>query len=205
MFQVTVRFVLLLGALTLALCGLTRARPYDAAPVRALLDAPNGCESPCWSGIRPGVTTLDEAVTHLRANPWVRSITPQISPRTRPASGAVVWTWNGTQPFSVDSQLGGSLAIQGGVVTRITLPTRVTVGETWLALGPAARGRVTHAGYPYERYDVDYLGYPERGLTVQVIVERPVTVTSFWSAPATYIIQPLSANISTPFRMPLAP
>lgn len=49
------------------------AQPYDDHELRALL-MPEGCEMPCFMGIRPGVTTVDEAVKILENSGWVNPI-----------------------------------------------------------------------------------------------------------------------------------
>jgi hypothetical protein len=41
-----------------------RAQPYDDHELRELL-LPAGCPAPCFMGIRPGVTTVEEAVKIL--------------------------------------------------------------------------------------------------------------------------------------------
>ncbi|MBA3869058.1 MAG: hypothetical protein H0X30_07885 [Anaerolineae bacterium] len=46
---------------------LIHARPYDDHELRELL-LPEGCPAPCFMGIRPGVTTMDEALKSLVAD-----------------------------------------------------------------------------------------------------------------------------------------
>jgi hypothetical protein len=54
-----------------ALCiVLTRAQSYDDSEVRIFLTPPDGCPAPCFMGIRPGVTTLEEATAILSAMGW---------------------------------------------------------------------------------------------------------------------------------------
>ena len=47
-----------------------RAQPYEDGGLRQTL-FPADCASPCFMGIRPGVTTHAEALDLLQANPWV--------------------------------------------------------------------------------------------------------------------------------------
>lgn len=44
--------------------------PYDDSERRAFLLPPAGCPAPCWQGIRPGVTTVEETITMLEAQHW---------------------------------------------------------------------------------------------------------------------------------------
>lgn len=56
------------GVFTLlfTLCiALIRVQPYDDSELRAFLTPPEGCPAPCFMGIRPGVTTMEEAVAIL--------------------------------------------------------------------------------------------------------------------------------------------
>lgn len=199
MFQLTFRLTLLLLIFSTAAVSLSRARPYSSEAVRALLDAPADCAAPCWSGIRPGVTKIEDAVALLKANPWVDEITP-LGDHGLADSNAVVWSWKGAKPFPVAQDLGGILHVARGIVTDVTLPTLIPLGESWLVFGPAPRGTMTQASYPYSQYDLDDVIYPERGLTLQLVIERPATVHNFWGARVTYVIEPVS--VDTPFRLP---
>ncbi len=199
MFQLAFRLALTLLILSIAAVALSHARPYDSEAVRVLLAAPADCAAPCWSGIRPGVTSAEDAVALLKANPWVDEIRP-LGDHGLADSNAVVWSWKGTKPFPVDEGFGGVLHLARGVITDVTMPTLITLGDNWLLFGPAARGTFMHAGYPYSQYDIDDISYPERGLTLRLVVERPATFAHFWGARVTYIIAPVS--IETPFRLP---
>ncbi len=109
---------------------LIRAQPYDDHELRALL-MPDDCEMPCFMGIRPGVTTVDEAVKLLQNNSWVGTID-----QNREAN-YLSWTWNGQQPFFIDaSQVGGlqsdaTYTLVEGVNIQLTIP----LGRTSLILG----------------------------------------------------------------------
>jgi hypothetical protein len=43
--------------------GLVRARPYDDPEMRGFLTPPQGCAAPCFLGVQPGVTSVDDAIT----------------------------------------------------------------------------------------------------------------------------------------------
>jgi hypothetical protein len=60
--------------LTAGLVGLIHTQFYDDTEVRDLLLPPATCPAPCFMGIRPGVTTYDEAVEILEAHSWVERI-----------------------------------------------------------------------------------------------------------------------------------
>src|SRR4051812_45844003 len=58
---------------------LIHAQPYDDHELRELL-LPEGCPAPCFMGIRPGVTTADEAIKILESSEWAASIDKQFMP-----------------------------------------------------------------------------------------------------------------------------
>lgn len=64
------RLSLLLIILFAAALTIIRAQPYDDHQLRELL-LPAGCPAPCFMGIQPGVTTVEEAVKILEASEWV--------------------------------------------------------------------------------------------------------------------------------------
>ncbi len=57
---------LLLSGLFLLPVLLIRAQPYDDGGLRAFLTPPEDCPAPCFMGIRPGVTTTEEALEILK-------------------------------------------------------------------------------------------------------------------------------------------
>jgi hypothetical protein len=135
MIQPLARVILLLTFLFTACIGFIHARPFDS-PLRAVFA--DGCPMPCFMGIRPGVTTVDEAVALLSAHEWVGEI--EISIGLNQLPNTVLWTWSGRQPgFIQDTIYGnpyrGNLRIRNRMVTAIWIPTTVALGELWLLGG----------------------------------------------------------------------
>ncbi len=125
------------AALAVAITGglaLISGQAYDGQPLRDLLAPPPGCAMPCWEGIQPAVTSLDDALAILAEHPWVEDyyVTP----------GKVSWWWNGQQPPTL-ADTGRAFhgrmeyaAIDGvPVVTSIVLMTTVPLGDVRLTLG----------------------------------------------------------------------
>lgn len=133
----------LLALLTLAVCGI-RLLPrggYDLDDVRAgLVTASADCPTPCWAGIQTGVTTWQEALAILEAHPWIGVVDSQLRPAhiDEPGyeRGIIIWLWSGTQPAWLATDQGSRLDIMGGLVSDITLFTRLPLADVWLALGP---------------------------------------------------------------------
>ncbi|MBZ0299691.1 MAG: hypothetical protein K8J31_08130, partial [Anaerolineae bacterium] len=73
MRTVMLKYWLIAAALLTATCALPifaiRAQPFEDRAVQALVQP--DCPPPCFMGIRPGVTTMREAVSMLPANAWV--------------------------------------------------------------------------------------------------------------------------------------
>jgi len=72
---------------------LIHAQSYDDHELRQLL-LPNGCPAPCFMGIRPGVTTVEETLKLLEESGWVDQIENQTL--------SISWSWNGKQPRFID-------------------------------------------------------------------------------------------------------
>jgi hypothetical protein len=73
-----------------------RVQPYDDAELRAFLTPPDGCMTPCFLGIQPGITTVEKAIELLEAHEWVQEVRKPISPFGE--VNALEWTWSGRQP-----------------------------------------------------------------------------------------------------------
>lgn len=79
--------------LFVAVALLIRAQPYDDHDIRALL-MPDNCQMPCFMGIKPGVTTVDQAVKILGNSNWVQSLDMTYAQ----TQGLIMWSWSGLQP-----------------------------------------------------------------------------------------------------------
>jgi hypothetical protein len=131
------RFYLKLGLLSFTLFAavllLIRAQPYDDHELRALL-MPEGCEMPCFMGIRPGVTMVDEAVKILENSGWVK----QDEIYRNKDSGLiwqVTWTWASNAPYVTTTTDFGTLGVIDNVVNEIYIPTSVPLGDIWMIMG----------------------------------------------------------------------
>jgi hypothetical protein len=123
------KLALLNGVIFAVVLLLIRAQPYDDHALRALL-MPEDCEMPCFMGIRPGVTMVDEAVRLLQANAWVSSV-------EQDGTVDIRWTWSGLQPrFILDSKPGYlTIAADRQRIAKVTLNTTLVVGDFWLMWG----------------------------------------------------------------------
>src|SRR5690606_25048567 len=95
MFRLLLRPILLLTLLAALTIVLIRAQPYDDSDLRAFLTPPEGCPAPCFMGIRPGVTTVEEAIAILEGHEWVTNLvvdldTNELYPPPN-ISGTITW------------------------------------------------------------------------------------------------------------------
>jgi hypothetical protein len=157
-----IRLLLKLGsvfALLFAFCiALIRAQPYDDSELRAFLTPPEGCPVPCFMGIRPGVTTVDEAVAILEAGGWVDEIHFSSS-----NSEWAEFTWNGRQTFPViNDTRGGVIDGSEGIIHILAVHSSIPVfrimnllGEpNWTAGGHSGLG--TEHSFGYESYGITF-------------------------------------------------
>ena len=111
---------------------LVHTQPYDDHELRQLL--PESCPAPCFMGIRPGVTTLEEARNILKASGWADHIVLN-SGLNLTASETFIslnWEWNDHRSPLLDAtspafMLGFKQDIHA-VVDEIYVSTRIPVG-----------------------------------------------------------------------------
>jgi hypothetical protein len=94
---------------------------------------------PCFIGIRPHVTTADEAIAILETHEWIGEI-EQRQNRATGQPDSLIWNWSGSQSYLIQDTLfdrpyRGNLHIEDGVVTSIWVPTTITTGELRLIWG----------------------------------------------------------------------
>lgn len=125
---------------------------------------PIGCPRPCWLGIRPGVTTLSEALQILKESPWIgRVYEAGLTDPDGPPH--IVWEWSIHAPYFVDRHALGEAIILNDVVAQIELRPNLTFGEVQSALGLPSRTEVDdikvswHAIMEFNRYDHDTLTF----------------------------------------------
>ncbi len=144
---------------------LIRAQPYDDPGLHALLAQPAHCPMPCFMGIRPGSTMMDEARTLLEAHAWVGEIEQGQRDRV-----SIRWEWSGAQPALIDSTVPGILRMSSGnrvgaiyITTHVPFETmRLLLGlPAWLNTAPIETGGRTY-----------YFGYPDQHLLVWVQAGR---------------------------------
>jgi len=169
MIRFAARCGLLVGVLVLTIgtirFGLPRALPPNE--YLRMID-PHGCPMPCWLGIRPGVTTMTEAIDLLHDNPYIdaKSIQP-FNSGSELVSLIARWRTPIDPPFSPDPNDVGTrtVILQNtpgyDVVKIIILHVNIPLGEFVQQFGPPDRSAVAREPIGTLFY---VLEYPQMGM-----------------------------------------
>ncbi|MDX2159954.1 MAG: hypothetical protein SF162_01390 [bacterium] len=165
--------------------------PPQTGLARAAL-YPADCAAPCFVGIRPGVTTLDQALAILSQHHWFTDVTVE----ERRHMQSVHWLWSGTQPSELASPhpiAPPFITVVDGVVRFIYIPTRIAYGDVWRWFGApdsvrtAMNGRASMTPNP-GLGTVDHIStYLDHGFEVEVTMTCPFAVEPFWKAETVFI------------------
>jgi hypothetical protein len=175
MFHPAYKLTLLLLAISLLLVAIIGAAAYDHAyfdSVRALFTPSADCPPPCLFGIRPGVTTVDDAARILQTHPW-HSDASVVD--WQMVSTSIDWNWNGLETASVTAWENDIRVIEPRVYS-VSFTMDIPFGALWLALGRPELGAFDHTFH--QAY------YTDRGFYVRT----PSACYGYWGEPVTIII-----------------
>jgi hypothetical protein len=165
-----------------AALGVLRAQPYDDGGLRTAFATPN-CAAPCFLGIRPGVTTGDQAAAILRALPWVAEV--------QASADRIDWTWNGQQPaFLHTAHNSAQILLRSGVVHWIGIATAAQVADLKIVFGAPDASyylsqQVRDSSKNYYSAFAEYTLYRAHALESIVYTLCPAQVGSVWLLPVT--------------------
>ncbi len=149
--------------------------PHDDSDLQALLFS-GDCALPCFMGIRPGITTVQEAYDLLERHPWVDHVKQHIW-FSGPNNNLFSWTWSGQQPAFINSAAPGVFSAHGSLVDVVQVSTTIPLGAFWLRRRPQ-QGLV--ADEPGEfSYSAVYF---DGALEVQTFLFCPLRLEAFWQA-----------------------
>jgi len=151
--RLVVRPVMIASLVFAAIALLIRTQPYDErAPIAVLV--PIHCRVPCFMDIRPGVTSIDDAITLLRHNEWVSRVIPlpnEIHPNQ------VNWLWSDKAPAYLSrgsSRLDGQLfSTTDRKIAQINFDTSLTIDDVLSILGDPKEDGLIVAGSLTTRID----------------------------------------------------
>jgi hypothetical protein len=191
MLRFYIRLMLLLLGVFFAAGAIIRAQPYDESELRAFLTPPEGCPAPCFMGIRPGVTTAEEAVAILEAHEWVGKVQQIIRPNTDYSS--IEWAWSDSRPLAVPQDGPNSITATSATYN-IIFDNNISWGWIWLIFGKP--DLVEYFEYPIDDF-ISYASvYSQHFMYMYFDVTCSMNSSSFWQANTTIII----SNVSYPFE-----
>lgn len=176
MFKLLLRPAILLTLICVVPIALIRAQPYDDSELRAFLTPPDGCPMPCFMGIRPGVTTVDEAIAILEGHEWVASVgedyvklMQEISEdELPPLLTTIDWEWNGAQPVWVDSTRNARFFDADREVSIVVINTLIPLGDVLLAYGIPDNARLIWMNSDWFGHQFNYdVWYPTKCMYVK--------------------------------------
>jgi hypothetical protein len=152
---------------------LIRAQPYDDSELRNFLMPPEDCPAPCFMGIQPGVTTVDEAIAILQAHEWVDEVLSKPTADTGDKRWWSIWTWSGLQPNSINNNLSGAIVFDKGIVSSLSVYTNLYLGDIQMSFGSPPFGNL---GYDTETEGLigGFAAYPEKNLSFGVRAACPI-------------------------------
>ncbi|MBI1258684.1 MAG: hypothetical protein GC204_14545 [Chloroflexi bacterium] len=167
----------LVAALTVVfalMISVIQAQPRSDEAVRDLFAVSSTCAAPCFMGIRPGVTTRDEALAILRQHRWVRFVNPSAT--------SISWTWNGSQPALIDGYAALQLDVQQ-TVTQIKLVLDYPLGNFLSVFGsPAHQAQMIASATSTHGYLLVFDGfYSQLSAEIETITSCPLkSATDLW-------------------------
>lgn len=149
------RPILTLITLFTAALLLIHAQPYDDHELRDLL-LPADCPAPCFMGIRPQVTTMEETMNILEASNWVKQY------ELNSHGNQVSIRWNNNSPIwfdGDDANTSSSILFVDGLADAIRVDTNLTFGDVQLIFGNSSLqyvGTDNFKGHNYIEYSAIY-------------------------------------------------
>ena len=189
---------MLLLVLFAAGVGLVRMQPQSANPALARVLLAD-CPAPCWEGIRPGVTSKDEALPRLRAHPWVAQIIPDLYADY--GEGWMHWRWSPDKPAFIPEENSNSLWVDNrNMVKNIEIRTTVPLGVMLLFLGDPDWSNVYPLGDTLIQVNSAYVS---RSFFILFQVSCTASIMEFWQTPVSiYWVDGINGVGKIPGLMP---
>lgn len=178
--------------------GLVRMQPQPAdAMLRRVLLAE--CLAPCWEGIRPGVTSMDEVIPLLRTHPWVTQIRSDLYADY--GEGWLRWQWSADRPAFIPETHSNNLWIDNrNLVKNIEIRTTVPLGTMLLFLGKPDWSNVYPLGNQLIQVNS---AYSDRSFFILFQVTCSTSLKKFWHTPVRiYWVDHISGIGNIPGLMP---
>lgn len=191
MIYLLLRPALALTVLLLLSVVLMRAQPVTDETVRQFLTPEADCAALCLLGLRPGSTTVGQAMALLRSHAWVSSALMNASGR---GYADIEWQWSGQQPELIDASRPGRItfywdrdeddgrrSLLDMPIETVSIHTRIRIYEAEAWLGRADTGTAAY------RPDED-LGYSAAYnnsygmIDLSTVMPCPANLLTYWNA-----------------------
>ncbi len=191
MIRLLLRPTLALTALLALSVVLMRAQPAEDYSVHQFLTPDEACSALCLLGMRPGVTTVGQAMSQLRAHVWVSSALMNATGR---GYADIEWQWSGQQPDTIDASRPGRItfywdrdeedgrrSLTDMPIETVSIHTRIRIYQAEAWFGPPDTGTTAY------RPDQD-LGYSAvynniYGMVdLSTVMPCPANLLTYWDA-----------------------
>ena len=134
MIHYLLRWTLLLSGLFVLPLLVIRAQPHDDNDLRAFLTPPEDCPTPCFLGVRPGVTTAAEAIAILEGHEWVSRVA------TSEFADDLFIVWDNPPLSIINPERSALMRFHNNVVEEINVFTRLKLINVLTVYGQPAWG-----------------------------------------------------------------
>lgn len=156
-----------------------QAQPFDDRASRVLTE--ENCTTPCFIGIRPGVTTMSGAVYDLDGHDWIASRAENFPSQVQQAiyfdAGVpritLQWRWSETVPEWINATQPGSLTVEDRDVKDVMIDTHISLGELFLAYGQPDQTMFIPSNSGLQRFEYT-AWYADEGMLIQTEGHCPV-------------------------------
>src|SRR5690348_14993646 len=97
----------------------------DVNPAFRDLLMSSDCDAPCFMGIRPGVTTGEEAWHILETSGW----TDRLRGMTHSNPDHMSWIWNSKQPYWIEAHVSPSIMLKNDIVFSLNVRINASFGQ----------------------------------------------------------------------------
>lgn len=148
-------------------------QPAENAELSAFFIPPPDCPTPCWLGIRPGQTTVIEALHLLENHEWIAAV--------QQSASFYDFKWSGDQPAWIDTDFASHFRASGSIVEAIRIRTHLHTGTIMALLGHPETGTI------YTPLNTSGLGHTARfernGVEISGLTRCPMRGDSLWYTP----------------------
>ena len=134
-------------------------------------------------GIRPGITTVEQAQTILGAHPWVGGVDFYLNEM-------LVVPWTGIQPGFVGTATAGHITYspERGDIYQIWVPTTLTMGDLYLSMGEPSGIAFFAADLSNPFAAVVEIEYHAHFLILIMDTPCPLNPDNFWKSQLTIFV-----------------